>query len=108
MKGQFRKFPPFYRLLVNQSSRDRLAMTGVLAIIHSIAVRCGDRIKPALPDAEEGETSDLLKEKKDHKRRIELAVAAFNSSPTKCHSKLQRLGFLPSTVTPQSMADFIM
>jgi len=91
----------------------RLALSGLVSILHSMALRCeGHRHfregaaalpSPSPPCAAETE----LQRKREQKRRLNLAARTFNSEPSKSMSALQSLGLVSSPPTPESMAEFV-
>eukprot|EP00928_Gymnodinium_smaydae_P060322 TRINITY_DN4392_c1_g1_i2.p1 TRINITY_DN4392_c1_g1~~TRINITY_DN4392_c1_g1_i2.p1 ORF type:complete len:1299 (-),score=328.84 TRINITY_DN4392_c1_g1_i2:23-3781(-) len=114
----------------------RLALSGLLSILHSIAVRCVQsqgRFRAgsdpsnnagASGGARGGGTEDAaaaaasaaaastqaakeLQRKKEQKRRMALAARTFNSEPSKSMGALQSLGLVSSPPTPESMAEFL-
>mmetsp|Transcript_5377 Transcript_5377/g.12984 ORF Transcript_5377/g.12984 Transcript_5377/m.12984 type:complete len:1528 (-) Transcript_5377:74-4657(-) len=106
------------------TSLHRLALSGLLSILHSLALRCeshgsnkrnavaaggrpgGSRNSPVgEADAALGETE--LSRKKEQKRRVALAARSFNSEPSKCMSTLQKLGLVADPPTAESMAEFL-
>lgn len=91
----------------------RLALSGLLSILHSIALRCEGRFRgedtstgpPPMDRASSAETE--LQRKKEQKRRLTLATRAFNGDPSKSMAALQGLGLVSSPPTPESMAEFL-
>lgn len=92
----------------------RLALSGLVSILHSIALRCeGHRHYTGegdMPSGQAESTSDAateLQRKKEQKRRLTLAARTFNGEPSKSMSALQSLGFVVNPATPESMAEFL-
>jgi hypothetical protein len=95
------------------NSLHRLALSGLLSILHSIALRCGDQGRKYRAEAlmshegtEVGNETELQR-KKEQKRRLTLAARSFNSSPKKCMPALQSLGLVTDPPTPESVAEFL-
>eukprot|EP00439_Symbiodinium_sp_Y106_P032293 s1615_g3.t2 len=96
------------------NSLNKLALSGLLSILHSLSLRCeshkhfriGDVAVdrgPSTPTS--GETE--LQRKKEQKRRLTIAARTFNSEPSKSTAALQSLGLLSNPVTPESFAEFL-
>ncbi|CAJ1415611.1 unnamed protein product [Effrenium voratum] len=98
------------------NSLNKLAFSGLLSILHSLALRCeshkhfrsntpleSEQMGPTTPTS--GETE--LRRKKEQKRRLTIAARTFNSEPSKSTAALQSLGLLTNPVTPESMAEFL-
>eukprot|EP00930_Biecheleria_cincta_P087192 TRINITY_DN7643_c0_g3_i1.p1 TRINITY_DN7643_c0_g3~~TRINITY_DN7643_c0_g3_i1.p1 ORF type:complete len:1562 (-),score=332.89 TRINITY_DN7643_c0_g3_i1:103-4788(-) len=99
------------------NSLHKLALSGLLSILHSISLRCeshkhfrGDSKPKALASEEPGSPTVAeteLQRKKDQKRRMTIAARTFNSEPSKSTAALQSLGLLSSPLTAESMAEFL-
>jgi len=105
------------------NSLHRLALSGLLSILHSIALRCeGHGVFRGDGAALPGSGSDAklvgtqlpataaeteLQRKKEQKRRLTIAARKFNAEPFKCMSALQSLGLVSNPATPESMAEFL-
>ncbi|CAK8989368.1 ARF guanine-nucleotide exchange factor GNOM (Pattern formation protein EMB30) (Protein EMBRYO DEFECTIVE 30) (Protein MIZU-KUSSEI2) (Protein VASCULAR NETWORK 7) [Durusdinium trenchii] len=95
----------------NFTSLHKLAFSGLLSILHALALRCASHkhfheqldLEPTTPPS--GETE--LQRKKDQKRRLTIAARTFNSEPSKSTGALQGLGLLSNPLTPESMAEFL-
>jgi len=101
------------------NSLHRLAFSGLLSVLHSIALRCvshagrqTSRIpltagpQPSLETTPDGGETELQR-KKEQKRRLGLAARTFNADPSKSMGALQSLGVVASPPTPESMAEFL-
>lgn len=103
----------------NFNSLHRLALSGIASILHSMALRCEGRRHfrevenrtTADPEPQGGLPATAaeteLQRKREQKRRVMLAVRAFNSEPSKSMSALQSLGLVANPPTPESMAEFL-
>jgi len=95
------------------STLHRLALSGLVSILHSIALRCeGQRhyrvegsTDLSSPTLNAPETD--LQRKREQKRRLILAARTFNSEPSKAMPALQSLGLVSTPPTPESMAEFL-
>lgn len=103
------------------NSLHRLALSGLLSILHSIALRCdghghfrgegaGAGPVAALSAAATEEVAAAeteLQRKKEQKRRLSIAARTFNGDPSKSMSALQSLGLVSTPPTAESMAEFL-
>lgn len=92
----------------------RLAMSGLVSILHSMSLRCeghGHFCETGAAAVEDVSSSmsvePELQRKREQKRRLTLAARAFNSEPFKSMPGLQSLGLVSSPATPESMAEFL-
>ncbi|CAE8689389.1 unnamed protein product [Polarella glacialis] len=101
------------------NSLNKLALSGLLSILHSICLRCESHrhFRPDSPSASAqpmlltattpSEAETALQRKKEQKRRLTIAARTFNSEPSKSMGALQTLGLVSTPQTPESVAEFL-
>eukprot|EP00931_Biecheleriopsis_adriatica_P049820 TRINITY_DN28828_c0_g2_i1.p1 TRINITY_DN28828_c0_g2~~TRINITY_DN28828_c0_g2_i1.p1 ORF type:complete len:1127 (+),score=284.80 TRINITY_DN28828_c0_g2_i1:887-4267(+) len=98
------------------NSLNKLALSGLLSILHSISLRCESHKyfkgeskspEPRQPSASPSAGETELQRKKEQKRRLTIAAHTFNSEPSKSTAALQSLGLLATPLTADSMAEFL-